>query len=61
MYSIYCNFMMGGSQLVKEGLTKEEAQTHCRSPETSSGTCTSEEGIALTKEKGPWFHGYEEE
>lgn len=43
------------------GLTLEEAQAHCRDPETSSRTCTTEGGKARTDELGPWFDGYTEE
>ncbi len=48
-------------QIIDTGLTLEEAQAHCRDPETSSKTCTSEEGRKLTEECGPWFDGYDEE
>lgn len=41
------------------GLTLEEAQAHCRDPETSSRTA-SEEALA-SEHSGPWFDGYEEE
>mgnify|MGYP003641247973 FL=1 len=47
------------SQTVKRGLTLEEAQTHCRNPETSSSTATSREAVARTEAKGRWFDGYE--
>lgn len=45
----------------RRGLTLEEAQAHCKDPETSSSTCTSEEGLKRTRMYGPWFDGYEEE
>jgi hypothetical protein len=41
---------------VKEGLTLEEAQTHCKDPETSSRTATAPNDAG-----GTWFDGYEEE
>ena len=46
---------------VKTGLTVEEAQTHCRDPETSSSTCTSYVGRQRTKKVGEWFDAYEEQ
>jgi len=45
---------------IKTGLTLEEAQAHCRDPETSSSTCTSYAGRKRTERKGPWFDGYTE-
>lgn len=47
-------------RVIVRGLTLEEAQAHCRSPETSSRTCTSREGKARLRNMGPWFDGYEE-
>lgn len=46
------------SQVIKRGLTLEEAQEHCRDPETCSRTCTAKKGKAITKKYGPWFDGY---
>lgn len=46
---------------IKRGLTLEEAQEHCRDPETSSSTCTKYAGRKRTERLGPWFDGYESE
>jgi hypothetical protein len=46
---------------LKRGLTIEEAQAHCRDPETSSRTCLSWGNRNRTKRLGAWFDGYEKE
>lgn len=43
------------------GLTEEQAQKHCNNPETSSSTCKKAINRQRTRERGPWFDGYEEE
>lgn len=48
-------------QVIMSGLTLEQAQAHCKSPETSSRTCTSKAGKDRTALFGPWFDAYEEE
>jgi hypothetical protein len=49
------------NKVIARGLTLEEAQEHCRNPETSSSTATGLVETVLTKNFGPWFDGYEEE
>ena len=49
------------SRVVKRGLTLQEAQAHCRDPETSSRTATNADAQRLTRAAGAWFDGYEEE
>ncbi len=50
----------GHKRTIKSGLTLEEAQAHCRDPETSSSTCTRSDRKAITKRMGPWFDGFVE-
>lgn len=60
MYQINRHFNNGDRKVVDEYLTLEEAQAHCKDPETSSRTCTSADAIAITEEFGDWFDGYDE-
>lgn len=61
-YRIVRMFQKGEPQRrgLPTNLTLAEAQAHCAKPETSSSTCTSAEGKRRTRERGPWFDGYEE-
>lgn len=59
-YKIVRIFQKGGKRTIKKGLTLEEAQSHCRDPETSSSKCTSKEGKRRTARRGPWMDVYEE-
>lgn len=47
--------------VIKTGLTLEQAEEHCRDPETSSTTATSPQAIERTLKEGPWFDGYTKE
>lgn len=49
------------NRVIRTGLTLEQAQAHCKDPNTSSRTATDQAGVALTQRVGPWFDGYEEE
>lgn len=49
------------TEILRRGLTLEEAQAHCKDPETSSTTAQSETAQSRTAERGPWFDGYEQE
>lgn len=66
-YKIVRHFLKGGpfhdgrKRAIKTGLTLEEAQAHCKDPETSSSTCKKPHNVRRTKIKGPWFDGYTEE
>lgn len=61
MYAIVRFFFRDRSpRVIKKGLTLEEAQRHCRNPESSSSTCTNSAAKQRTKWHGPWFDGYRE-
>lgn len=60
-YRIVRMYMRGGKRVINTGLTLEQAQEHCRDPETSSRTATSSKARQRTRDRGPWFDGYEEE
>jgi len=49
------------TQTLKKGLSLEEAQKHCKDPETSSSTCTNAKGLRRTKVSGPWFDSWTQE
>lgn len=44
---------------IETGLTLEEAQAHCKDPETSSSTCRKAANVRRTQQRGAWFDGYE--
>lgn len=63
-YRIVRHFFKGEAQRrgLPSGLTLDEAQEHCKDPETSSKTCRKQSGpLSATDPRGPWFDGYEEE
>jgi hypothetical protein len=43
---------------IARGLTLEQAQAHCRNPETSSSTCIEAAGRRRTARFGPWFDSF---
>lgn len=49
----------GNPRTIRRGLTLEQAQEHCRNPETSSRTATSAAATRRTRTLGPWFDGYD--
>ena len=51
----------GKGQTIRKGLSLEEAQRYCSDPETSSSTCTTQEGKRRTQVYGAWFDGYSAE
>jgi hypothetical protein len=58
-YNIVRNYFRGGKRIIERNVTLEEAQEHCRNPETSSSTATGTTARARTKRMGRWFDGYE--
>ncbi len=61
LYKIVRMFQKGRNITIHRNLTLEEAQAHCRDPETSSRHCTKAVGKRRTKLYGPWFDGYSKE
>ena len=63
MYKIVRFFQRDGeaTQVIRRGLTLRQAKQHCSDRETSSSTCTTDEGLERTTAFGPWFDGYTEE
>jgi hypothetical protein len=57
-YKIVRNYFNGTPRTIKRGLSLEEAQSHCRHPETSSSTATSATARRRTAQIGPWFDSY---
>jgi hypothetical protein len=60
-YRIVRMYLKGGRRTINTGLTLDQAQAHCSSPETSSSTCTTNKARERTRTRGPWFDGYEKE
>ena len=54
---MYQHFLKS-SKIIKVNLTKEQALKHCNDIQTSSSTCTNEEGIKHTQKNGHWFDGF---
>lgn len=48
-------------RVIATGLTLEEAQAHCKDPETSSRTATKAAGVRRTRDHGKWFDGFRQE
>lgn len=64
MYKIVRFFFNDGrrrKRVIKRNLSLEEAQAHCKDPETSSSTATSAKARRYTERHGRWFDGYTEQ
>ncbi len=57
-YKIVRFFQNRPKRTIYTGMTLEQAQEHCKDPETSSKTCTKAAGKARTRRYGQWFDGY---
>lgn len=61
MYKIIRIHFRQPSTVIRTGLSLEEAQKHCKDPESSSSTATAKEALEYTRVHGQWFDGYDEE
>lgn len=61
-FRIMRHYQHGEKRRIKTVRTLEEAQAHCRAPETSSFTCTNKATLshASNRGRGDWFDSYEE-
>ena len=57
----YFNSSKHDPVVLETGLSLEEAQAHCKDPNTSSRTCTDPAMLEHTAKYGPWFDSYFEE
>jgi len=60
-YKIVRYFFDGEAEEIKTGLTRDEAESHCQDPETSSKTAKSKLLRHGTEVVGPWFDGFQED
>lgn len=60
-YKIIRQFLNHPTRTLRRGLTLEEAQAHCRHPDTASSTATTAQAERTTAAQGPWRDCYEEE
>lgn len=58
-YKVVRHFMNRSNITLRRGLSLQEAQQHCKDPETSSSTCRLAVNVRRTKRLGPWFDGYD--
>ncbi len=60
MYKIIRHYQEHSNEVIAVDLTLEEAQAHCKDPETSSSTCKEAVNTDRTDKMGEWFDGYTE-
>jgi hypothetical protein len=62
MYEIvrFFFFTTHEKEVIKTGLTLEEARLHCKDPESCSTSCVSDTSKNITEKYGAWFDGYRE-
>jgi hypothetical protein len=63
MYKIVRHYKDAGilKRVIARGLTLEQAQAHCKNPESSSRTATGKVARARTRKLGDWFDGYDKD
>jgi hypothetical protein len=60
-YTIKRFHQTGQSEVIKTGLTLDEAREHCTDNESASKTATSTMATEYTAKHGAWFDGFTEE
>lgn len=58
-YRIVRHYSNGLPRTIRRGLTLEQAQAHCRNPETNGRTATGAAAARRTRRCGFWFDGYD--
>lgn len=57
-YKIIRFYSNGNKDVTQRGLTLDQAQAHCRDPETASSTATYPDGADWGLPVPDWFDGY---
>ncbi len=60
-YNIVRHYYRGGHRVIARGLSLEQAQAHCSSEDTHTGSGASAKARRVTRRNGPFFDGYSHE
>ena len=59
LYNVVLISQHAATKIILRNVSLETAQAVCHDPETSSRTCTTKRGKAMTKRIGEWFYGFQ--